>query len=137
MSQDEFKPVLMDLLRQAQAEQNAFFARLSPDELAATGTSDFWSAKDHVAHLTYWRKRLMLRLEAMLRGEAPTEGMGFEEQNPLIFEEYRYHAWPDLLAASDQAYDELIELTARIAEEDLTTADQFAWVGDGMPLYTS
>ena len=77
MTYESFKPQLLDLLRQAQISQNAFFQLLPADELVISGTPDYWSAKDHVAHMTFWRQRLALRLQAIIRKEtqpaAPSE----------------------------------------------------------------
>lgn len=137
MTDPAFKPLLLDLLRQAQASQQAFFAQLAPADLATSGEPERWSAKDHVAHLTFWRQRLALRLQAIVRQEPQPEAVAFEELNPRIFEQFRDTPWSTLLAESDQAYEELIALTAQLTEEDLTAPNRFDWVGDGMPLYTS
>src|SRR4030088_2689390 len=119
MTHRAFKPLLLDLLRQAQVSQNAFFQQLPPAELATIGTPECWSAKDHVAHMTFWRQRLALRLQAIIRKEPQPERESFEELNPLIFEAYRYHLWLVLLSESDQAYAELIALVSHLTEEDL------------------
>lgn len=137
MVQQLFKPLLLDLLRQAQLSQNAFFQQLPAAELATTGTPDCWSAKDHVAHMTFWRQRLALRLHAIMRNEPQPEAQSFEQLNPLIFEEQRYRPWSAILSESDQAYADLITLTAQLTEEDLTVWGRFDWIDEGMPLYTS
>ena len=137
MTSEPFKPLLLDLLRQAQSSQNTFFQLLPADELAMSGTPDYWSAKDHVAHMTFWRQRLALRLQAIIEKEPQPEVQDFEQMNPLIFEEQRYRTWPAILSESDQAYDDLIMLTAQLTEEELTAWGRYDWVGDGMPLYTS
>src|SRR5262245_39951541 len=86
MNQHPFKPLLLGLLRQAQVSQNEFFQQLPPAELTAAGTPDHWAAKDHVAHMTFWRKRLIARIQAIVQHETiPMEGPGFEELNPVIF----------------------------------------------------
>src|SRR5579872_4875655 len=108
MTQHAFKPILLDLLRQAQISQNAFFQELAPAELAAIGTPEYWSAKDHVAHMTFWRQRLVLRLQTHIRQETQPQPDNFEQLNPVIFEEQRYRPWPDVLSESDQAYADLI-----------------------------
>ena len=69
MTHHPFKPLLLDLLRQAQSSQNAFFQQLPATELLMSGTPDFWSAKDHVAHMTFWRQRLALKLQSIIREE--------------------------------------------------------------------
>ena len=137
MTHDAFKPVLLDLLRRAHHSQNAFFEQLPAAELSATGTPKLWSAKDHVAHLTFWRQRLTLRLQAIIHDEPQPEIESYEQLNPLIFEAHRAQPWPATLAESDQAYANLIACTALVEGDDLTAPGRFAWVGGGMPLYTA
>jgi hypothetical protein len=136
MTQHAFKPILLDLLRLAQTEQNAFFQALPPGELERTGLADAWAAKDHVAHLTFWRRCLVLRLQAQLQNLPQPTFQHFEELNPLVFEENRYRIWPNILSESDQVYSELIALTEQLTEEDLTAFDRFEWM-HGTPLYIS
>ncbi|GHO87988.1 TPR end-of-group domain-containing protein [Dictyobacter formicarum] len=135
MTQHAFKPLLLDLLQQAQVDQNAFFQQLPPTELEIIGEPDYWSAKDHVAHLTFWRRRLVSKLQALLRQETPTASEDFEKVNPIVFAENRYRTWLDILAESDQVYAELITLTEQLQEEDLTAFKRFDWIHEGLPLY--
>jgi tetratricopeptide (TPR) repeat protein len=137
MTQHAFKPVLIDLLRQAQISQNTFMQELTPAERAAIGTSELWAAKDHVAHMTFWRQRLVLTLQALLRKAPQPKSEDFEELNPIIFEEQRYRSWSDISAESDQVYADLIALADQLSEEDLTAFNRFDWMQEGMPLYTS
>jgi tetratricopeptide (TPR) repeat protein len=137
MNQHPFKPILLDLLRQAQISQNAFFQELAPAELTTSGTPDFWSAKDHVAHMTFWRQRLVLKLHAIICHEAQSESEDYEQLNPVIFEEHRYRSWPDILSESDHVYDDLIKFSAQLSEEDLTDFNRFDGINDGAPLYAA
>lgn len=138
MTEHPFKPVLLDLLRQAQISQNAFFQELPPDELAAIGTPELWSAKDHVAHTTFWRQRLTIRLQAIVSQEAvQPSNDDYEKLNPIIFEEERYRPWADIHAESDQAYADLLAITEQLTEEDLTVPNRFDWTFQGEPLYTA
>jgi tetratricopeptide (TPR) repeat protein len=137
MTQRAFKPILLDLLRQAQISQNAFFQKLAPAELAIIGTPEYWSAKDHVAHLTFWRQRLVLRLQATIQKAPQSASDDFEQINPIIFEEQRFRSWPDILSESDRVYAELITVSEQLTEEDLTTFNRFDWTYGGEPLYTA
>jgi hypothetical protein len=137
MANDAFTPVLLDFLRQAHRDQNVFFQQLPAAELSATGTPELWSAKDHVAHLTFWRQRLTLRLQAIIHHEPQPDFPGYERLNPLIFEAHRAELWPAILAESDQAYADLMACTALVGDDDLMAWGRFEWVGDGMPLYTA
>jgi hypothetical protein len=137
MTQHLFRPLLLDLLRQAQISQNAFFQQVPAAELVTSGTPDCWSAKDHVAHMTFWRQRLALRLQAILGKESQPEVQDFEQLNPLIFEEQRYRPWSAILSESDQAYAELIALSDQLTEEELTAFNHFDWTHAGAPLYSA
>lgn len=137
MYHSAFKPVLLDLLRQAQISQNTFMQELPPAERAALGTPELWAAKDHVAHMTFWRQGFVSRLTALLRKAPQPASQDFEKLNPLIFEEQRDRSWSDISAESDHVYADLIALADRLSEEDLTATGRFDWMDEGMPLYTS
>lgn len=137
MTEHPFKPILLDLLHQAHLDQDAFLHELNTDEYTAIGTPEYWSAKDHVAHMTFWRQRLVLKLTAILNQERSPDFEDFEQLNPVIFEEQRYRAWSDILAESGQVDAELYTLVDQLSEEDLTAFNRFDWLPNGEPLYTS
>ncbi|MHB8600336.1 MAG: TPR end-of-group domain-containing protein [Ktedonobacteraceae bacterium] len=137
MTAHPFKPILLDLLQQAHLAQDAFLQELDPTEYAAIGMPEFWSAKDHVAHMTFWIQRLILKLTAILHHEIPSGAEDFEQLNPVIFEEQRERPWSDVLSESEQVYAALITYVQQLAEEDLTAFNRFDWIPDGWPLYTS
>lgn len=137
MPYHSFKHFLLDLLHQAQISQNDFFHELPSTELHRIGEPDSWSAKDHVAHLTFWRQRLVLKLQAHLHQELQPKSEDFEQVNPIVFTENRYRLWSDILAESDHVYANLIALTEQLTEEDLITFNRFDWMHNGEPLYTS
>ena len=137
MTQSPFKPILLELLHQDQTSQKTFIQELTPAERAAIGTPQLWAAKDHVAHMTFWRQRLVLHLQALLRQEPQPKSEDFEQLNPLIFEQQRYRPWSVILVESDQVYAELIALADQLSEEDLTAFNRFDWMREGEPLYTS
>ena len=137
MTNHPFKPVLIDLLHQAQSGQKTFFQQVPAAELSESGTPDFWSAKDHVAHLTFWRQRLALRLQAILEKQPQPPIDDFEQLNPVIFEQHRHRSWPDLFSESDAVYAELIRLTSQLTEEELTAFNRVDWTHEGAPLYSA
>lgn len=136
MSEHTFQPVLLDLLRQARLDQVAFVQKLSDAERAAIGTPEHWSAKDHVAHMTFWCQRLVLKLAAVLRQETPADAEDFELLNPQVFEEQRQRPWSEILSESEQAYDALVACVQQLGEEDLTSFNRFDWIPNQEPLYT-
>jgi tetratricopeptide (TPR) repeat protein len=136
MSEHPFQPVLLDLLGQARLDQAAFVQKLSAAERAAIGTPEHWSAKDHVAHTTFWCQRLVLKLAAILRQETPPAAEDFELLNPQVFEKQRLRPWSEILSESEQAYDALVACVQQLGEEDLTSFNRFDWIPNQEPLYT-
>lgn len=136
MSERPFTPILLDLLRSARLAQDTFIQALTSSERDAIGSPDCWSAKDHIAHLTFWRQQLILKVQTILRHEAPAGMDDFERLNPAVFASQRQRPWPEVLAESDRAYTELIALTTQLGDDALTGFDRFDWIPGGRPLYT-
>jgi hypothetical protein len=132
-SKHPFKPILLDLLRQASEDLETFVRDLSEAERAASGTPDHWSAKDHVAHMTFWRERLAANLAAILAGEAPPSSEPFLELNEQVFTQRRDTPWPDVLDASRQVDKRLAGEIGDLAEEDLVGFNRFTWQADQNP----
>src|SRR5258708_5041062 len=136
MTEHAFQPILLDLLQQTQRDENAVWHELGSTERAATGTSEQWAAKDHVAHMTFWRQRLVEKLTAIVqKQELPQHAQSYEQINPIVFEEQRERPWSDIHSESEQVYSELLKLTRQLSEEDLTTRGRFPWINEGEPLY--
>ncbi len=137
MAQHPFQPILLDLLRQMRLDQASFLQELSAAERDAFGTPERWSAKDHIAHMTFWRQRLVLKLTAVLRQEPQPVFAPYEQLNPQVFEQQRERPWSDILSESEQAYDDLTACIQQLSEEDLTAFHRFDWIPNQWPLYTS
>ena len=136
MIQSPFKPVQIEIVRQAQLQQKAYLQKLTSAEHAAVGTPDVWEIKDHVAHMTYWlRQRLVLSLQAILQDAPQPEPEDFEQRNPVLFEQQRFRSWSEIRADSEQVYTELVAVVEQVAEEDLTALNRFEWSPDGDRLY--
>lgn len=137
MTEHPFKPILLDLLHQAHLDEDTFLQELNATERAAIGTPEHWSAKDHVAHMTFWRQRLALKLAAILQHETPPNFENVERFNSQVFEEQRERPWSNVLSKSEQAYAALATHVKQLTEEDLTAFNRFDWLHDGEPLYTA
>lgn len=129
-----FATVLLRLLDVAHLDELAFVERLDAEEREAVGTPGRWSARDHIAHVAYWRQRLADRLEAELRGQPLPELESWETLNDKLFEERRRRSWPDVLADAERSHIALAACIERLNDEDLVTFGRFSWV-DGQPLH--
>ena len=138
MTAQPFKTIVLDLLQQGHLDEEAFWQELTENERTAIGTPELWSAKDHVAHRTFWRQDLVLKLTAVLQHqELPPSKESEEQLNSIVFEEHKLRPWSDIHAESERVYAELIKLTEQLSEEDLTASNRFTWISGGKPLYAA
>ncbi len=107
---------------------------LSAGDRNAIGSPDRWSAKDHIAHVAFWRHQLALKLQAVLDHETPELG-DFERINPRVFEEHRHRAWSDVASDAELAYAAQTARIRRLTDEDLVAFNRFSWVPEGQPLH--
>lgn len=131
------KITLLDLLQQAYLDEDAFLQGLDETERSAIGTPEHWSAKDHIAHMTFWRQQVVLSLVAIVQHqEHPLNGKSVEENNDATFEEKHLRPWSDILSEYQQTNADLTKLTAQLSQEDLTEPQRFDWLPEGNALYT-
>ena len=67
MTAQPFKTIVLDLLQQSHLDEEACLQELHETERTAIGTPELWSAKDHVAHRTFWHQDLILKVTAILQ----------------------------------------------------------------------
>src|SRR6266581_8218485 len=127
MTAQPLKTIVLDLLQQSHLDEEAFLYELDETERTAIGTAELWSAKDHMAHRTFWHQDLILKVTAILQHqEVPPSEESDDQINAKVFEEHKLRPWSDIHAESERDYAELIPLTEHLSEEDLTTANRFA-----------
>lgn len=141
MTAQSFKSIVLDLLEQGHLDEVALVQELNETERAAIGTLERWSAKDHMAHRTFWHQDLILKLTAILQDEEvpPSDaGETSEDQiNASVFEAHQLLPWAALHAESERVYADLITLAEHLSEADLTDPNRFAALTGGRPLYTA
>lgn len=115
------KPQLLELVDAARATKQAFIAGLTDaqrDEVAPLGE---WAARDHVAHVTFWEDRYVLRLAAQVRGEAPPPSLGEDDEvNAQVLADQHARSWPDLEAEAARVYAALLATIEEGSEAVLT-----------------
>jgi hypothetical protein len=134
MTAQPFKTIVLDLLRADHLDEAAFFQELGESACTAIGAPDLWSAKDHMAHRTFWHQDLVLKLKALRQQQEASPSIEDEDQiNARVVEEHRLRPWSEVHAESERVYAELLTLTEQLSEEDLTTS---SWISGERPLYT-
>ncbi len=136
MEQSQRKPRLIALLMQAHANQKTLVVGLGESERAAVGVAEQWSVKDHIAHITAWKQRQVLRLMAVARGDIPPAYEDVEQLNVATFEENRARPWTDVEADAERAAAELVARVEELSEEALFNPEHFPHQ-NGRPIWRS
>lgn len=95
-------------------------------QLAKPGADAGWSAKDHLAHLSFWESRLIAflqgrRLAEYFGQQAEAIGtLGMDALNAHIAELNRARLPSDVLAAWRSTHGQLLALLAPLTDADLT-----------------
>lgn len=122
------KQELLDTLQARRAEWDAALASVPVELMSEPGVAGEWSVRDMVNHLTYYERWIADRLHEQLRGEsyAPTElDMIGEARNDIVFERTRHLSPAEALAASRQAFQDLIDGVRAHSESFLTEPHAF------------
>src|SRR5579884_2258529 len=98
-----------DLLRRTQGEHarlERLLATLGDEELTRPGVTGDWSLKDHLAHLTWWQRRVVL----VLGGQPdPVGALSLADQsedaiNAALYAGNRYRTLADVRADCDASH---------------------------------
>ena len=138
MTAQPLKTIVLDLLQQSHLNEEAFLHELDETERTAIGTPELWSAKDHMAHRTFWHQDLILKVTAILQHqEIPPSEESDDQINAMVFEEHKLHPWSALHVESERVYAELIQLIEQLSEDDLTAPNRFPSITGEKPLYAA
>jgi tetratricopeptide (TPR) repeat protein len=123
---------LIELLNQARVEQQAMIDSLSPQQRAAEGTPEHWSAKDVVAHVASWWRIQVERERALMAGQPvpPIDDAEINRRNALLVEQSRPHSWAQVNTEAQNAHDALVATLRGIEPQRLVNtiiAGRQAW----------
>jgi tetratricopeptide (TPR) repeat protein len=139
MTAQPLKTIVLDLLQQSHRASAAFVQALDETERTAIGTPELWSAKDHLAHMTFClHQNLIGKVTAILQQqEVPPREASVDQMNARVFAEHQLRPWSEIHATFEQVYADLIQLAERLSEADLMDSHRFSAITEGRPLYTA
>ena len=139
MTAQPLKTIILDLLQQGHLDEAAFVQALDETERTAIGTPELWSAKDHLAHMTYClHQNLIQKVTAILqKQEVPPREESVDQMNARVFAEHQLRPWSEIHANFEHVYADLIQLVERLSEDDLMDASRVSAITEGRPLYTA
>ena len=127
------KNELNALLQKGYQIEKEFMAALSDEERNADGTFEDWTAKDNIAHNSYWRKRHADDVLDVLAGKSPTQ-VDDDEINAGVYAQFKDQTWGEVDTLLDTSLERMGEALAKLSEDELQSDDFYPW-DQGRPLW--
>ena len=128
------KASILKAIRTEHEKLEGALAQIGEDQMLQPSFEGGWSAKDLLAHITFWEQRTLNRIKAGLRQSPPPKISGSVDAiNARVFEENRDRPLSDVLRDFHQSYQDFVEQAEALTDEDLTDPHRFAWTR-GKPL---
>jgi len=128
---------LAEILRDERAQWNALLDQVGLDRMEIPGVEGEWSAKELVAHLTWYERAVVEGAQQLLRTGTFTrprpEGVGLDEMNAKIAEDGRAMSASDVLADADAVFDQLLAVVASCPEDILNDPRRLGLPDDTPP----
>jgi hypothetical protein len=130
------KTELIDQIRRERAAWEALLADVGEARMSRPGVAGDWTLKDVAAHLTAWRQRAVVRLQAAQRGERPAPAPWIAEVdssdddpiNDWIYRAHRDRPLAEVLRDSRESLEQLEAAVQALSEQDLTDPQRFPWM---------
>jgi hypothetical protein len=93
-----------------------------------------WSIKDIVAHITGWRRRTVMRLQAMLNHESdialpwPSALQEDDEINAWMYESDRDRLLADVLCESREVFQQLVDAIDAFSDDEFPDPQRIEWL---------
>ncbi len=118
---DEVVPVT-EWIRAEHARLEALLAGFSDEEFLQPGRFDEWSAKDMLAHITFWEQRLIAYFngakESLVQPDED-ESVAIDRINAEVLAANRDRPLAEVRAAFDDSYRQALALAESLSAEDL------------------
>jgi uncharacterized damage-inducible protein DinB len=123
------KARVVDNLRTKHAALDAVLARVPAAAMLEPHFEGAWSVKDLMAHITFWERRTMGRIQATLHDAPPPafpEG-DLDAVNSQAFLANQARPLPEVLADFQQTFEAFVAQAEALSEEDLSDRKRFPW----------
>jgi tetratricopeptide (TPR) repeat protein len=120
------KNELNELLQKGYQAERDFIATLSDEERDADGNFEHWTAKDSIAHNSYWRKSHAEDVLAVLAGKSPVQSDD-DQVNEGVYSQYKDQSWEEVDTLVETGLERMGEALAALSEDDLQRSDFYPW----------
>lgn len=130
---------LLETVHELRVELARVITEAGPERLDVAGSIGDWSLKDVIAHLTIWRMRTAVRLEAGMTGAEPAAPwpaeleQGDEEAevdaiNNWWYERNRDRPFEQVLRESNDTFERVERALSQLSDDALFTVSRFPWL---------
>jgi tetratricopeptide (TPR) repeat protein len=126
--------ILTELLEKGCQAEKDLIASLSDAERETEGSLDAWTAKDVIAHNSYWRKHHAENLQGALAGNIPNPTVDLDHANKDVYYRYRDRAWEEIKALADSSCELMKEALNAVGDDGLEKENFIPWY-EGRPLW--
>ena len=124
---EDFKQKLLQLIDWTYSEEKVLVEKLSEEERLVLGTLNKWSAKDLIAHTSFWKQKRMQDINNALCGKSPQKIENINEIIKEVFEGNKNRTWDDITNYSLDIYQNLIKTVSAASSNDLTNEQTYPW----------
>jgi len=119
------KPLLIELLELATAEELRYVRSLSEAERNAAGSAESWSPKDRLAHIAAWKLRSAEDVQQALDGSPPVReaDFDFDAENARLHAGHARMSWDEVLVLAQKARKVMMSVVDRLDEDQLASSD--------------
>ena len=122
--------ILKELLEKGYQAEKELLADLSEAERKAESSLEIWTAKDIIAHNSYWRKHHAENLLGMLAGNIPNPTEDINHANKDVYYQYREQSWDEIEALAESSCERMREALNALGNEGLERVNFLPWHQD-------
>src|SRR6478609_6621173 len=120
MAEPTTKAGLQEQVRAQFAALDAAIAPILPAQMVVPGVNGAWSVKDALAHLTFWDRHLLARLQSAATRQPPSDtAIDDDTWNRRCFDVNRARALNDVLADLWRAQQHILNALETVPEANL------------------
>ncbi len=118
-------PQMLELMQSERKAWDALLGRLGEPRMELAGLEGDWSAKDLVAHITWFEREMVELIQSRRLDGSDLWLLPQDARNATIYQEFKHIPLHEVLAESRLVFDDLLAATKTLSDDELTDPDRF------------
>jgi hypothetical protein len=133
----DIKQWTLEVISASRIEFQMFIKHIPTKERKVVGQLEAWSAKDEIAHLTFWLETFAKNLKNLRQGKPLTSTKNYLAMNDAAWEKRKDLSWSEVEEALAKAFADIEKQVGTLSIEELTDGKNFSLESWGRPLVKS